>query len=217
MRKRISLKTRRPDLSTSQFRDHYENRHVPLGLSFIERFQWRRYVRNYIERVTGAEIHFDCYAEFWVSEDFDDASLEAFIASPDFRVLNEDDRRFLDVDQRASFEVEEWAVKSPDGQPAMELVKRGVCWSRQDDRSSTRAIAKAMADSLGETLYAASLDTQIGPVSVALPFDTLLTLWMARDAPLVLDSSVRPEGKISDLDLDPIETPVERLASGQAG
>jgi hypothetical protein len=86
---------------------HYEQRHVPLGLSFIEHFRWRKYVRNYVVGPAPASVDFDCVTEFWVAGREDQQRTAQFVASPAFSVLDEDDRRFLDVTRRLSFEVEE--------------------------------------------------------------------------------------------------------------
>src|SRR5207249_1442203 len=67
MLKTLSLKTRRPDLSAAEFRRHYEERHVPLGLGFQDRFGWRKYARNHVARVRSGEVTFDCLTEFWVA------------------------------------------------------------------------------------------------------------------------------------------------------
>ena len=107
MIKLLSFKTRRSDLTPTQFRSHYEQRHVPLGLSFIEHFRWRSYVRNYIVDPGPECVDFDCLTEFWVGEREDQARTARFVASPEFSVLDDDDRRFLDVTRRLSFEVEE--------------------------------------------------------------------------------------------------------------
>jgi len=107
MIKLLSFKTRRPDLTSEALRSHYEESHVPLGLSFIEHFRWRKYVRNYVASPALGHVDFDCMTEFWVSGRADQERTAEFVASPEFSVLDEDDRRFLDVTKRLSFEVEE--------------------------------------------------------------------------------------------------------------
>ena len=51
MIKLLSVKTRREGSTREAFRKHYEERHVPLGLGFIDRFRWRKYVRNHVLEV----------------------------------------------------------------------------------------------------------------------------------------------------------------------
>ena len=113
MIKLISVKTRRPDLSREEFRRHYEGRHVPLGLGFLERFRWRKYVRNHVVATLAGEAGFDCLTEFWVASAADHALTRGFVQSADFQVLDDDDRRFNDVTRRLSFEVEEQLLSGP--------------------------------------------------------------------------------------------------------
>jgi len=108
--KLLSVKTRRPDGTREGFRRHYEERHVPLGLGFIERFRWRKYVRNHVVAVRAGRADFDCLTEFWFASRADQDSTRSFAASPAFRVLDEDDARFLDVTRRFSCELEERLV-----------------------------------------------------------------------------------------------------------
>lgn len=211
MRKRISLKTRRPDLSRWQFRNHYEDRHVPLGLAFIDRFRWRRYVRNHVLSSTGAPIGFDCYAEFWVDDDFEDASLDQFIRSADFRVLDEDDRRFLDITQRHSFDVIETVMKQAQYEVRTEG-KVAINWSAgANPKESVVSIAERIVDSLGDRVVDAILGTRSGVVPPAAPFDTMLSLQIADAKPVVLDSAVEPGEGWSVIAVDPVETPIELL------
>ena len=105
MLKLLSVKTRRADSTHEAFRSHYEDRHVPLGLGQLAHFRWRKYVRNYVLSVESGAIDFDCLTEFWIAERADQVATQAFAASPGFRPLDEDDRRFLDVERRFSCEL----------------------------------------------------------------------------------------------------------------
>lgn len=210
MRKRISLKTRRPDLSRDEFREHYENRHVPLGLSFIDRFQWCRYVRNHVIGTRGTPVSFDCYAEFWVSERFRDDSLEAFIQSPEFDVLNVDDRRFLDVTKRASFDVRESVLKR--ARSTSEVARKwALVWNHLEGERDARAIAEQIVASLADSVVESVLDTSIAPVSPGAPFDTVLSLSTSRSEPLALDPSWLPAKGYSVIEIESIETPPDQL------
>lgn len=211
MRKRISLKTRRADLSPAQFRDHYENRHVPLGLRFIETFRWRRYVRNHILESFGAPVSFDCYAEFWVDEEFDDAALDFFISSPEFQVLNDDDRRFLDITQRLSFDLAETPIAET-RDPGRSVMKYAVIWKAGEEPGlDSLGAARRIVDSLGERVIEAVLDTANSVISPEAPFDTLLTLGLGDVTPLALSAIVAPGDRWSLLAIEPIETPLEQL------
>lgn len=226
MRKRISLKTRRPGLTPEAFRDHYETRHVPLGLGFIDRFQWRRYVRNYVALARGAKVAFDAYTEFWIADDADDEALARFIASPEFRVLDEDDRRFLDVDARFSCEVrpipfdrglpsvEELDVAGVASRPgafAAPLAKATLLWHDPTAASSEAlAVARAATAPVVDRLAAATIERVLDPRPDA-PFETLLTLRLPAEA--VSDVELAPIVGLggSLLVVDPVETPAEQL------
>ncbi|MBW2422712.1 MAG: EthD domain-containing protein [Deltaproteobacteria bacterium] len=216
MRKRISLKTRRPGLSPGAFRDHYENRHVPLGLAFVDRFQWRRYVRNYVLEVIGAPIAFDGYTEFWVDDDANDEVLARFVASPEFEVLKEDDRRFLDVEARFSCEVVEvpFGRNARDPGPDAPAAKVALLWKSgpapaRDVAALARRITEPVADGIAE----ATLEEVVDPPPTA-PFDTLLTLRLAADLAADLAVDALPATSWSLLTLDPVETPADRLFGG---
>lgn len=103
----LSVKTRRRDSTRAAFRRHYEERHVPLGLGFLDRFRWCKYVRNHVLDVIEGEVDFDCLTEFWFASRADQEGTARFAATPDFAVLDEDDRRFLDVDRRLACELGE--------------------------------------------------------------------------------------------------------------
>lgn len=110
MIKILSVKTRLPGTTREAFRQHYEGRHVPLGLGFIDRFRWRKYIRNHVVSVHAGNVDFDCLTEFWVASREDQEATRVFTASPGFRVLDEDDERFLDVTRRFSCELDEQIV-----------------------------------------------------------------------------------------------------------
>lgn len=216
MRKRISLKTRRRGLSPKDFRDHYEQRHVPLGLSFVDRFQWRRYVRNYVLDVRGAPVGFDAYTEFWAADDADDGSLARFIASPEFQVLKEDDRRFLDVEARFSCELVEvpFARNGRDPGPDAQTVKVALLWtSGAAPPSELAVLARRIVEPVKDRIAEATLEKVVDPSPTA-PFDTLLTLRLGanRAADLAVDAMAATPWSL--LTLDPVETPADRLFGG---
>lgn len=221
MRKRISLKTRRPGLTLEAFRDHYESRHVPLGLAHVDRFQWRRYVRNYVVEALGIPVAFDGYAEFWVDDDADDEALARFVASPEFAALHEDDARFLDVGARFSAEVvavpfeaaagrtrEAGAAKTDDAEKVVMLWTAGAGVAGESAACAARITA-----SLADRVVAATLEQVLDPAPTA-PFDTLLTMFLAEARAADIPLGAMPGSPWSLLTLDPVETPADRLFGG---
>lgn len=211
MRKRISLKTRRSDRTVAEFRDHYETRHVPLGLRFIDRFQWRRYVRNHVLSVEGTPVSFDCYTEFWVDDGTDDRELERFIASDAFRVLDEDDRRFLDIERRFSGELREESIATAGAERPV-VSKRALLWRTgpgQEEHELARSVAHEIVASLGDRVVGATLDRLVGEPAPDPPFDTLLTLELADAEAVALPAG--PTTRWSLLTVDPVETPASLL------
>lgn len=220
MRKRISLKTRRPGLSPEAFRDHYENRHVPLGLEYVDRFQWRRYIRNYVVGTVGTSVAFDGYTEFWVDDEADDEALARFVASPEFTALHEDDGRFLDVESRFSGEVEAVPFqrhgRSRGNEPAKgdAVEKVTLLWTAgPEPAAEVAARASRITTHLADRVVDATLE-QVLDAPPKAPFDTLLTMFLADaradDVPL----DTMPERPWSLLTLDPVETPADRLFGG---
>lgn len=148
MIKLLSVKTRREGSTRDAFRRHYEERHVPLGLGFIDRFRWCKYVRNHVLEVRSGRVDFDCLTEFWFASRADQESTRSFATSPEFAVLDEDDPRFLDVSKRLSFEQDERLVagERPAFQPPG---SRRVC-----------AIF-AQPDSIGPDVFARGVDAEL--------------------------------------------------------
>jgi len=210
MRKRISLKTRHSDLTIAEFRDHYENRHVPLGLSYIERFQWRRYVRNYVVECFGSPVAFDGYTEFWDDGDNDDV-LAAFLSSPEFEVLDRDDRCFLSVDRRFSAVVEEEVLVGV-GDRDCDARKYALLWrgAGMPARDSAE-FAGRLVTRLGDRLVEATLDRVAGPPSLDAPFEYMLSLRVAGEKPPLGEGEAWPSARASLIRLDPVETPSDLL------
>ena len=212
MRKRISLKTRRPGLTIAEFRTHYEERHVPLGLSHIDHFRWRRYVRNYVVDRFGARVAFDGYTEFWDDEDGDDA-LNAFLASPDFERLDRDDRRFLSVDRRFSAVVAEEVLVESAGYDLAAL-KYAFLW-RDGDPRAVGAFAARLVAALGDQLVEATLDRSMEQTLSNAPFTCLLSLRVTPETRLLENGRAVPGEGTALIRLDPVETPPSLLYRGR--
>lgn len=88
MMKSICTLTRRADFSRRQFQDYYENQHSLLA---IQHFPFVGYVRNHV--VGGGDIGFDTISEFWA---VDVDKLASLMKGPVGKLLQEDERRFMD-------------------------------------------------------------------------------------------------------------------------
>ncbi|MEZ4334360.1 MAG: EthD domain-containing protein [Myxococcota bacterium] len=221
MVKLLSVKTRRSGSTRAAFRRHYEERHVPLGLGFIDRFRWRKYVRNHVLDVASGEVDFDCLTEFWFATRADQASTARFAATDEFRVLDEDDRRFLDVDRRLACELGEAVLAGerppcdPPGTrrvaalfslPAGRLEGGGEAFVAAVERDARSLAAEAVA--AGGWL---SFDRRVtsGPRPEA--FAAIVSLWSApgrEPAPLRWKGEAEPAAVVL---LDVVETPPARL------
>ncbi len=84
---------RRPGLSRDSFQDYYESRHAPLAVRHIHCLL--RYVRNHVI-CAQPEVWFDTLSEFWFENVAATRALMAWYATPDARVLQEDEARFMD-------------------------------------------------------------------------------------------------------------------------
>lgn len=213
MRKRLSLKTRRPDLSAEVFRAHYEYRHIPMGLAHVGVFQWRKYVRNYIHAPLEGAPFFDCVTEFWTADDYDDALLQDFVKSEAFQPLDQDDHLFLDISKRFSLDLESEVLAGatePEGSAKTMLLWRSGGGDMNTARNAVAPVVEALAD---RTQFA-TLDVSRSLSPDTAPFDCILTLWTK--APLTgADFSGRgPSGPRYIANIESVETPRTQLFPG---
>jgi hypothetical protein len=103
---------RKPGLTREQFKEHYENRHVPLGEHII-RGMALNYVRFYLHPIDpdGPEPVYDAVMEMSFPDRATfDAMNAKLLADRDFvRVLVEDEARFIDREAAVHYCVEEIA------------------------------------------------------------------------------------------------------------
>jgi len=105
MIKAVSLIKRKQGLSREEFIRHYEEVHVPLAL---QHFPFQRYVRNYIIIPPGSEEpDFDCITEVWFGSMEDCQAAAEFSASAAYKVISDDEEKFMDRDKIVAFLVEE--------------------------------------------------------------------------------------------------------------
>jgi len=217
MIKLLSVKTRREGSTHAAFRSHYEERHVPLGLGFIDRFRWRKYVRNHVLETRAGRVDFDCLTEFWFASREDQESTRRFAASPEFAVLDEDDPRFLDVSKRLSFEQEETLVAgtrpaiAPPGTRRVSAIFSNPAaidadgFVRAIDEEARRLAADGLEDGAWLTV---DRRTTAGPRPEALAAIVSIGAVAGRAPQMVWKGAIEPDAIVL---LDVVETPAERL------
>ncbi len=105
MVKAVSFIKRNPRISLEEFMEHYENTHVPLAMSH---FPFKRYVRNYITAPPGLEaFDFDCITEVWFETMEDCQAAAVFSVSEAYKVISDDEEKFMDRTSIVAFLVEE--------------------------------------------------------------------------------------------------------------
>ena len=220
MIKLLSLKTRLPGTTREAFRRHYEERHIPLGLGFIDRFRWRKYARNHVVAVHAGEVDFDCLTEFWFGSPADQESTRVFAASPEFRVLDDDDERFLDVTRRLSFPLEEQSIAGLRPVHDAAGTRRFAAIFSCPDPTRGDAFAKAISSEVrriaskpGLERTRVSLDLRAMADPRASEFAAIVSTWSAPgDSPVRL-SGWADHAPDAEVELEVIETPAERLWS----
>ena len=118
MLKAIVLLKRKADLSSAQFIDHYENRHVPLVREVLPTIG--KYVRNYLDTESvsagrqegdGPSLYFDVITELWFDDQpAYDSFIEALYDPEVSRRLQEDEDRFLDRSIVQTYSVQEFGA-----------------------------------------------------------------------------------------------------------
>jgi hypothetical protein len=127
----MMLVTRKADLSLDQFKDHYENKHVPLILDCLKGVEPLSHMRYYLQRNDAAKgdgdvapplvfagdastIDYDCLTkiEFRDEEHFQQFNHE-FMNSPRLAEVEADQKEFTDGIKFRVFAVEEARVTKP--------------------------------------------------------------------------------------------------------
>ncbi len=220
MIKLLSVKTRRPGSTREAFRQHYEGRHIPLGLGFIDRFRWRKYVRNHVVAVHAGQVDFDCLTEFWFASREDQDSTRAFAATPAFGVLDEDDARFLDVTRRLSFELEERIVAGE--RPAFDAAgtrRISAIFSRpesvgvEDFARSISAEVERIASRVDPAGTRVALDLRTLPGPRPTELAAIVSTWSPLGASPVRLSGWVDRGPDAEVEFEVVETPSDRLWS----
>ena len=108
MIKGMSLVKRKPGLTLAEFARHYEEVHVPLAM---KHFPFKKHMRNYISKPEDAEEPwFDCITEVWFETMADCQAAAEFSVSEAYKVIAEDEEKFMDRSRIVAFIVEERAT-----------------------------------------------------------------------------------------------------------
>jgi uncharacterized protein (TIGR02118 family) len=216
----LTVFVRRPDLTRTAFRSHYENRHVPRAMEHVAHFGFRKYVRNHVVGPDGVEPGFDCLTEFFFRSLEDAGSSVGFMSSPEGRWFAEDELNFLDMSHHPSFELAENVVAGPPrGVDPKGLRKQALVLTRAPGKSAeefaraAREHARALAVRHAGAIHRLMLDLAVQGPGREPPWDALLALWPA-------DARARAEWlrwpDASDravfVELESLEEPPERLA-----
>lgn len=90
----IALLAKRSDISRSQFREHYENNHVPLARGVFE--GWPGYVRNHIDKVCPQQaLNFDVLTMFWYRDLLHLQSTVELLNGETGQVIRADEHKFM--------------------------------------------------------------------------------------------------------------------------
>lgn len=105
MIKGMSFIKRKQGLSREEFIKHYEEEHAPLAM---KHFPFKKYVRNYIANIPGVEeLDFDCITEVWFETMEDCQAAAEFSVSEAYKVISDDEEKFMDRNKIIAFLVEE--------------------------------------------------------------------------------------------------------------
>jgi hypothetical protein len=218
MIKILSVKTRREGSTREAFRRHYEERHVPLGLGFLEHFRWRRYVRNHVLAVHAGRVDFDCLTEFWVASRADQEATRAFALEPAFRVLDEDDARFLEIGRRFSCELAEDFVAGGHGAGDPPGTRRLMAlFARPASSDPARFVATIAAAVRGGAwpgiagCERIAIDGRVGEGPRPGDFAVLVSVWAAPGAALPPFDWQGELPPVAVVELDVVETPPSAL------
>ena len=101
----IALIKRLPELDRDAFREHYETRHAPLALPYLDGLQ--RYVRYHVEADLFGEVGFDVITAFWYRDKAAVDRTLAFLEGDGGAEIRADELRFMDKKANRFFPVSE--------------------------------------------------------------------------------------------------------------
>jgi hypothetical protein len=118
------LITRKPGTTLAQFKDHYENKHVPLIMDILKDVLPVSHTRYYLKRNEAAEgapplvffgdastVDYDCITKIELRDEEHFGKFnETFMKSPRFAEVQEDEERFADKAKFRVFGIESTEV-----------------------------------------------------------------------------------------------------------
>ncbi|MCS5637737.1 MAG: EthD domain-containing protein [Myxococcota bacterium] len=182
----VSFIQRRAGIDRRQFRDHYENEHVPLATSRLVGL--RHYVRNHPIEAYSMEGHaFDAISEF---EYADRAAFEAtlaLLAGPDGEPLRRDETKFMEKAGNSYFRADRFVVgglgrPQPGSAPkAMVLFRGREGASRGDLAERAREVGASLCGHREVNHVELDVAREGDPLG-APAWEVLLHAWYERDA-----------------------------------
>ncbi len=114
MIKVIGIFKKNEKLTDEEFRDHYENHHIPLFHQYLKHPGVKRWFRRYLSPIAAPisgetrSPAFDAMFEVWCDEEFYESFFLKAALPEDFRaVVVEDEAKLFDVSQMHIFVVDE--------------------------------------------------------------------------------------------------------------
>ena len=101
----LALIKKRPDIDRRAFREHYEERHVPVAKPLLAHLV--RYARHHIDEDLWGRVDFDVVTAFGYRDQQAVNDMFATLSSEAGQAVHEDERHFMDKGANRFFEVSE--------------------------------------------------------------------------------------------------------------
>ena len=139
----VSFIQRRRDLGRDAFRNHYENRHVPLALPRLPGLD--HYVRNFVEREEGpSAIAFDVISEFEYRDKSSFDAMLSMLEGVEGDRLRADEAHFMNKPGNSFFRADRSRI-TPGPRPAPGTTPKAIATIRSDEATERRALAAQLA------------------------------------------------------------------------
>ena len=218
MIKTIALIKRRDDIGRDAFREHYEDTHAPLALTYIR--SMRRYVRNHVvAELNGVAPGFDCATEFWYPDQAAIQEVFQLLAGPRGEAIRRDELTFMDKPRNVFFGVEERSVLGPPrDEPLGETRKILALVRRRPGVSRRRFLAEYESGALRALVESGDpplrcTQNVVLPAETEAPYDCATLLWYRSDrgVPVRLRGWSPDAARVVVLSVAEFETPSHEL------